>query len=91
MWCHDVYCTSAVAQAAVAAVGLVAAAVWVVAAAAGTAVVQAAEAAVEQAATVALAAQAATQRKERRLSNSHRQWQMKTRRTRAGMQSAGVT
>ena len=73
------------------AVGLVAAAVWVVAAAAGTVVVQAAEAAVEQAATEAIAAQAATQRKERRQSNSHRQWQMKTCRTRAGMQSAGVT
>ena len=91
MWCHDVYCTSAVAQAAVAAVGLVAAAVWVVAAAAETAVMQAAEAAVERAATVAIAAQAATQRKEMRQPTSHRQWQMKTCRMRAGMQSAGVT
>ena len=48
-------------------------------------------AAVERAATVAIAAQAATQRKERRQSNSHRQWQMKTRRKRVGMQLAGVT
>jgi hypothetical protein len=71
--------------------GRVAAAVWVIAAAPGTVVVQAAKAAVQRAATEAIAAQAATQRKERRQPTSHRQWQTRARMMRAETQSAGVT